>query len=84
MNSIIQNVLYTKIFTISPCSNCTDVQGSMEHSLKNPPAKSNIYTQLVDEYVIRYELKKLTLIQIDCISCFLLISEPDASAWTDS
>lgn len=56
----------------------------MEHSLKNPLAKSNIYTQLVDEYVIRYEIKKLTLIQIDCISCFLLISEPDAPAWADS
>ena len=56
----------------------------MEHSLKNPLAKSNIYSQLVDEYVIRYEIKKLTLIQIDYVNCFLLISEPDAPAWTDS
>lgn len=29
-------------------------------------------------------LQKLLLAQIDYINCFLLISEPDASAWTDS
>lgn len=63
------------IFTINSCSNCMHIKGSVEHSLKNPLVKY-IFP---DEYVIRYRIKKLTVVQIDYIICFLLISEPDAS-----
>lgn len=63
------------IFTINSCSNCMHIKGSVEHSLKNPLVKC-IFP---DVYVIRYRIKKLTVIQIDYIICFLLISEPDAS-----
>lgn len=56
----------------------------MEHSLKNPLAKINIYSQIVDEYVIKYRIKKLTLVQLEYSNCFLLIREPDTPASTDS
>lgn len=58
-----------------------DVQGSVEHSLKKPSAKTVIYSQLIDECVMQYWMKKLTLVQINYINCFLLIGEPDA--WTE-
>lgn len=55
----------------------------MAHSLKKPLAET-IYSQFIDECVMQYGIQKLPLVQIDCINCFLLISEPDASAWTES
>lgn len=55
----------------------------MARGVKRPLAKT-IYSQFIDECAMQYGIKKLTLVQIDYFNCFLLISEPDASAWTDS
>lgn len=75
MSSIIViQKIYTSIFITTIT---TDVQCSMEHSLRKPLAKTIMYSQLVDECVTWYRMKKCTLVQIDDINCFLLIREPD-------
>lgn len=54
---IIQKI-YTTIFIINPYSNCTDVQCSVEFSLRKLLAKPIIYFQLVDECVIQHKMKR--------------------------
>lgn len=60
---------YTTGFIISAYSTCTNIHSFMEYSLKKPLA--NIYSQFVDECVVQYGIKKLSLVQIDSINCFL-------------